>query len=84
MAYSWRSRFVSEYAYRASQYDLVVDPMKSLDASITYKLTKNLSLTVDGTNLTDFKYKDYHSEPELARDIRRYDRTVGVALRWKN
>ncbi|WEF33908.1 TonB-dependent receptor [Pseudoduganella chitinolytica] len=84
VAYNWRSRFVSEYAYRATQYDLVVDPMKSLDASITYKLTKNLSLTVDGTNLTDFKYKDYHSEPALARDIRRYDRTIGVALRWKN
>ncbi len=84
VAYSWRSRFVSEYAYRATQYDLVVDPMKLLDASLTYKLTKNLSLTVDGTNLTDFKYKDYHSVPDLPRDIRRYDRTVGVALRWKN
>ncbi|AVR97491.1 TonB-dependent receptor [Pseudoduganella armeniaca] len=84
VAYSWRSRFVSEYAYRATQYDLVVDPMKSLDASLTYKLSKNLSLTVDGTNLTDFQYKDYHSVPELPRDVRRYDRTVGVALRWKH
>ena len=34
VAYSWRSRFVSEYAYRATQYDLVVDPMKALEAAM--------------------------------------------------
>ena len=84
LAYSWRDKFVAEYDYRGTPYDIVVEPIKTLDASISYKLTDNLTVTLDGSNLLDQKYHDYHSVPELPRDVRRYDRVVGVALRWRN
>lgn len=84
IAYSWRDRFTAEYDYRGLPYDIVVDPLKTLDASISYKLTDNLTLTLDGSNLLDQSYHDYHSVPELPRDVRRYDRVVGLALRWRN
>jgi iron complex outermembrane receptor protein len=84
VAYSWRDRFTAEYNYRGLPYNIVVDPLKTLDASISYKLTDNLTITLDGSNLLDQAYHDYHSVPELPRDVRRYDRVVGLALRWRN
>ncbi|WP_137175088.1 TonB-dependent receptor [Massilia sp. HP4] len=84
LAYSWRDRFTAEYNYRALPYNIVVDPLKTLDASVSYKLTDNLTLTLDGSNLLDQSYHDYHSVPQLPRDVRRYDRVVGLALRWRN
>jgi len=84
LAYSWRDKFTAEYNYRALPYNIVVDPLKTLDASISYKLSDNLTLTLDGSNLLDQSYHDYHSVPELPRDVRRYDRVVGLALRWRN
>ena len=84
LAYSWRDKFTAEYNYRALPYNIVVDPLKTLDASISYKLTDSLTLTLDGSNLLDQAYHDYHSVPQLPRDVRRYDRVVGLALRWRN
>lgn len=84
VAYSWRDKFTAEYNYRASPYTIVVDPLKTLDASISYKLSDNLTVTLDGSNLLDQAYNDYHTTPDLPRDVRRYDRVVGLALRWRN
>jgi TonB-dependent receptor len=84
LAYSWRDKFTAEYNYRATPYSIVVDPLKTLDASISYKLTDNLTITLDGSNLLDQAYHDYHTTPNLPRDVRRYDRVVGLALRWRN
>jgi hypothetical protein len=32
----------------------------------------------------DQAYHDHHGEPELPRDVRRYDRVIGFAPRWKH
>ena len=61
----------------------VVDPIKTLDASVSYKISEQLTLTLDGSNLLDQAYHDYHGTPLLPRDVRRYDRVVGLALRRK-
>ncbi|MFS2026435.1 TonB-dependent receptor [Massilia sp. CT11-137] len=84
VAYNWRDKFVDTYNYRGLGLDLVVDPIKTLDASISYKITDNLTATLDGSNLLDQEYHDYHGTPLLPRDVRRYDRVVGFALRWKH
>ncbi len=83
LAYSWRDKFIAEYNYRGC-CNLIVDPLRTLDASIGYKINSQLTLTLDGSNLLDQPYNDYHGSPDLPRDIRRYDRTIGLALRWKN
>lgn len=83
LAYSWRDKFVDGFNYRGLGIDLLVDPIKTLDASVSYKINKNVSVTVDVENLLDRDYHDYHGVPSNPRDIRRYDRTIGLALRWK-
>jgi iron complex outermembrane receptor protein len=84
VAYSWRDEFVDTYNYRGLGVNLIVAPIKTLDASLSYKITEALVLTLDGSNLLNQAYHDYHGVPELPRDVRRYDRVVGLALRWKH
>ena len=83
LAYNWRSSFVAEYNYRAPGQDLKVDALRWLDASIGYHVNKQLTISLDANNLLDQDYHDYHNTPEQPRDVRRYDRTVGLSLRWK-
>ncbi|MTW13070.1 TonB-dependent receptor [Pseudoduganella eburnea] len=91
LAYNWRSKFVQVYGDTsaikgtAPNRDLIAAPTSSLDGSISYKFTPNLSLTLTGTNLLNFKYVDYWTDANVyPRDTRRYDRTVGLMLNWKN
>ena len=59
--------------------------MSTLDGSLSYKITPQLSVNLTGTNLLNFKYQDYWDNPTIfPRDTRRYDRTVGLSLSWKN
>ncbi|MFZ2989866.1 TonB-dependent receptor [Ideonella sp.] len=83
LAYNWRSKFVAESNYRATGLDLVVDPLRWLDASIGYNFSPNLTVGLDANNILDQDYHDYHGEPNQPRDVRRYDRTFGLSLRWK-
>jgi len=91
LAYNWRSKFVQVYGDTsaikgtAPNRDLIAAPTNSLDGSLSYKFTPNLSLTLTGTNLLNFKYVDYWTDANVyPRDTRRYDRTVGLMLNWKN
>ncbi|HEY0061309.1 MAG TPA: TonB-dependent receptor [Telluria sp.] len=83
LAYSWRDKFVDTFNYRALGFDLIVDPIKTLDGSVSYKISDNMSATLDVENLLDRKYHDYHGIASNPRDIRRYDRVIGLSLRWK-
>ncbi len=83
LAYSWRDKFVDTFNYRGLGFDLLVDPIKTLDGSISYKINDNVSATLDVENILDRKYHDYHGIPSNPRDIRRYDRVIGLSLRWK-
>ncbi len=85
LAYNWRSKFTDSYNSTVPGGALTVAPLSSLDGSLSYKINPNLSLSLTGTNLLDFKYTDYWKNPNLyPRDTRRYDRTVGLAVHWKN
>jgi iron complex outermembrane receptor protein len=83
IAYSWRDKFVDTYNYRNLGVDLIVEPIKTLDASLSYKISEQLTVTLDGSNLLNQTYHDYHGVTELPRDVRRYDRVVGLAMRFK-
>jgi TonB-dependent receptor len=91
LAYNWRSKFVQVYSDRPSNagttpaMDLIAAPMSTLDGSISYKITPDLSINLTGTNLLNYKYVDYWNDQNLyPRDTRRYDRTVGLSLNWKH
>ncbi|MDR7048441.1 TonB-dependent receptor [Duganella sp. 3397] len=88
VAYNWRSKFVDTFNYRTlaapvGPLDLIVDPIKTADASISYRVTDNLGFTLDMENLLDRTYHDYHGIASNPRDIRRYDRVVGLTMRLK-
>ena len=82
LAYSWRDKFVDDYNYRGKGIHLTVAPTKTLDASISYKINPTMTVTLDANNLLDSTYHDYHDTPEYVRDVRRYDKVVGLSLRW--
>jgi TonB-dependent receptor len=91
LAYNWRSKFVQVYGDRPSNagttpaMDLIAAPMSTLDGSLSYKITPDLSITLTGTNLLNYKYVDYWNDQNLyPRDTRRYDRTIGLSLNWKH
>ncbi|QGZ42862.1 TonB-dependent receptor [Pseudoduganella flava] len=88
VAYNYRSKFVDTFNYRAilppvGPIDLIVDPIETIDASLSYKINDHLGITLDVENLGDRTYNDYHNVPSNPRDIRRYDRVIGLSLRWK-
>jgi outer membrane receptor protein involved in Fe transport len=83
LAYNYRSKFVDAYNYRALGFDLIVEPIKTADASVSYRITDNVGVTLDVENLFDRKYNDYHGIASNPRDVRRYDRVVGLSLRWR-
>lgn len=89
LAYNWRSKFTQVYSDSSSfdnpyRKDLIAAPISSLDGSLSYKLTKQVTLNLTGTNLLNFKYRDYwDNEQDFPRDTRSYDRTVGLSMNWK-
>lgn len=91
LAYNWRSKFVQVYgdhpgnAGTAPARDLIAAPMSTLDGSLSYKFTPNVSVNLTGTNLLNFQYVDYWDNKDLyPRDTRRYDRTIGISLNWRH
>jgi iron complex outermembrane receptor protein len=84
LAYNWRSKFLAESPYRTTGRDLYVAPLRTLDASIGYNINKSTTVSIDVTNLLNQAYHDYFDKnPSLVRDVRYFDRTVAVGLRWK-
>ncbi|MEH0166648.1 TonB-dependent receptor [Paucibacter sp. JuS9] len=84
LAYNWRSKFLAEYPYRTTGRELWVAPLSTLDASAGYTFNKHLTISLDVTNLLNQAYHDYFDKnPAMVRDVRYYDRTYGISLRWK-
>jgi TonB-dependent receptor len=87
LAYNWRSKFTDTYGAATdgagNPLDLIVAPMSSLDGNLTYHVSDKMSVFVEGSNLLDFKYRDYWSNPAVyPRDTRRFDRTAAIGVSW--
>ena len=84
LAYNWRSKFLAEYPYRSTGRELWVAPLRTLDASLGYNIDGHTTVSLDVTNLLNQSYHDYFDkDPSLVRDVRYYDRTIGLSVRWK-
>jgi iron complex outermembrane recepter protein len=84
LAYNWRSKFLAEKPYRSTGRELWVAPLSTLDASIGYNIDQHTTVSLDVTNLLNQSYHDYFDkDPSLVRDVRYYDRTIGLSVRWK-
>ncbi|HEY5080262.1 MAG TPA: TonB-dependent receptor [Opitutaceae bacterium] len=85
LAYNWRDKFIDSFNQPGIQPTTVwVQSLDRLDFSMDLSLTKNLTLTFDATNILDHKYHDNFGDlPMFTRDVRNYDRTYGVGLRYR-
>ncbi len=64
LSYAWRSEFLNNYeaALFANPLEVWRKPESSLDLQVSYQVNDNLSLTLDGTNLTEEIYQSYYGE----------------------
>ena len=85
LAYNWRDKFIDSFNQPGIQPTTVwVQPNDRLDFSLGYEITKQLTLTFDATNILGHKYHDNFGDLSMfTRDVRNYDRTYGVGLRYR-
>ena len=85
LAYNWRDKFIDSFNQPGIQPTTVwVQSNDRLDFSLGYEITKQLTLTFDATNILGHKYHDdFGNLPMFTRDVRNYDRTYGVGLRYR-
>jgi iron complex outermembrane receptor protein len=81
VAYSYRSEFFVTFdrSTRLNQDDL-----KSLDASLTINLFRNLSFGIDGVNLTNEEIRQFASDQFRPRAVYDNGRYYFVGFRWRN
>ena len=88
-AYNWRAGFdigpADGGGHNPSEMFAKGQPW--LDLSASYKMSEQLTLTFDATNLLDSYYQDSFGKGALGvvypRDTRRFDQTIELGLRYK-
>lgn len=83
LAYSWRGRFTLSYNLTDPTKNLNWYPIERLAASATYKFNRNLSLTIDGTNLTNRPQRAYWGSEAFHDRVYFEGRTFSAAMRFK-
>jgi TonB-dependent receptor len=87
LAYNWRGEFTATYNNGANLppsplQQVIVKSFDTLDFSASYEVVKNLTITLDMTNLLESRYQDYFYNPAYPRDTRAYDRTISMGVRY--
>jgi len=87
LSYAWRSEFLNNYeaALFANPIEIWRKPESSLDLQVSYAVNDNLSLTLDGTNLTEEIYQSYYGENGATTNnfgSSLYSRTFAIGARY--
>lgn len=85
LSYVWREDFLNNYeaALFANPLGVYRKPEQSLDLSLSFNVNRNLTLTLDATNLTDEVFQSYYEFPDthnFGSSI--YSRTVAIGARY--
>jgi len=84
VAYNWRSKYLlTTQGVGTATLPEFVKPFGVLDASISYDVTKNLSVTVDAANLNNAAYHSYLATPVNPRDFQLDDRRITGRIRLR-
>jgi iron complex outermembrane receptor protein len=83
LAANRRGAYVEQIAEPPFDQDRIVKANTFVDLSLSYALTRNLSLQFDAINLTGAKYESYLGDPMMPRDIRYNPTTYGLRLSLK-
>ncbi|EQB14808.1 TonB-dependent receptor [Novosphingobium lindaniclasticum] len=83
VAWSWRSDFTLSYNLTDPTKNLNWYPISRLAASATYSINRNLSLTLDGTNLLNRPQRAYWGTKAFTDRVYFEGRSYSAALRFK-
>jgi iron complex outermembrane receptor protein len=83
LAATRRGDYVEQVAEPRFLQDRIVKASTYVDLSLSYELTRNISVQFDAINLTKEKYESYVGDTARPRDIRYTPTTYGVGLRFK-
>lgn len=90
VVYTWRSGYNETLfgggTLTSPNFDSQFNKVKAngrLDFSIGYDVTPNITVTVDGVNVTGGKYYSYFDSPAFPHDIRIDDKFYGASIRVK-
>ena len=82
VAYNWRGKYLQGTSNTGTQnLPIFGDSIGFLDASVTYDVTKNFAITLDGQNLLDTVTRTYQIFSNRPRDYQINDRRVSVRAR---
>ncbi|KQY92226.1 TonB-dependent receptor [Caulobacter sp. Root1455] len=83
LVYNWRDKYDLAAGNSFVGDARTVKARSQLDASASYNVTKDLSISVDAFNLTDATRSEYENDPMLPRRIDYDGRTYQVTMRAK-
>jgi iron complex outermembrane recepter protein len=86
LAYNWRSGFTVGPADGGGMQPATIYSKAQpwLDASASYTIIKQLTVTFDATNILNSYYQDYFgSQADYPRDTRRFDQTYSLGIRYR-
>ena len=82
VAYNWRSKYVVTTAGNGTgSLPVFNKPFGQLDASISYNVTPQFALALDGTNLTNTRRATYFGIDSRPRDVVVNDRRISLTAR---
>jgi len=82
LGWFWRSRYLTSIGSTTTA-QAYVDAYGSLDGSLSYQLTPQYALTLEGSNLTDEIRYVYGKTKDQPMEIYHWGRTVSLTLRGK-
>jgi iron complex outermembrane receptor protein len=81
-SYTRRSSFLLRYNTADLNYNQIFSPITQLDASVNYRFTRNVSLSIDGTNLLGNFQAGYLGTPLISDRVYYVGRTISGAVRF--
>lgn len=82
VAYNWRSKYVVTTRGNGSGNLPIFNAARGqVDASVTYTVTPQFALTVDGVNLTDTENRTYYGVPSRPQSSVLNDRRISITAR---
>jgi iron complex outermembrane receptor protein len=81
LAYNWQSRRQWNRSNYNPYQNLFRDPVERLDAAINYDINKNLTIGIEGSNLTRSGNRAYWGSYDIPNEIRYFSRNFSLAVR---
>ncbi len=84
IAYNYRSKFAGDPYLNEPDYTQVTKPTSRLDAAINWSPQKNVTFSLEGSNLLKNNLYTYWGTPNLPAEVRLQAQTITLGVRFRN